>query len=102
MAETEEKGKIEGGNALIKEMGIKLPERLVMAHWNKIVPIQKKIETGEITEIESIVEMYQILNEGDVQNQALKDKIFNMELPDFEKISLVIGKYLESSTDKKK
>lgn len=62
MTEAEKTEKIEAGRALIEKMGIKLPDRLVMAHWNKIVPIQNKITTGKITEIESIIEMYQVLN----------------------------------------
>lgn len=98
--ENEEK-RVEGLK-IIEEIGVKFPIKIVMAHWNKIVPIQNKITSGKITEIESIVEMYQVLNEGTVQNQAIKDKIFNMDLQEFEKISIVIGKVLEKSTDKKK
>lgn len=100
--EIENENKRLEGLKIIEKIGIKFPDKIVMAHWNRIVPIQNKITTWKLTEIESIIEMYQVLNEGEVQNAVIKDKIFNMDLQEFEKISLVIWKKLEKSADKKK
>jgi len=86
----------------IGKIELGLPDRIVMAHWNKIMPIQKKVESGKLTEIESIIELLQILNANNVVNTTLKDEILNMELPDFEKIATFIWEFLWKGSSKKK
>ena len=100
--ELEKETKIEEGTKILEELGFKLPDKIYMSYWNRITEVQKKVDKGTKTEIEVIAEMLSILNTGTINNTKLKNDITNMNISDFEKISLFIGKILESETDKKK
>lgn len=86
----------------IGKIELGLPDRIVMAHWNKIMPIQKKVESEKLTEIESIIEILQILNSNWTINTTIKDEIFNLELDEFETIATFVWDILTKATNKKK
>jgi len=94
--------KIEQGKTLMDSIGYKCPERITMFFWNKIIPVQKKMASGDLTDIEGVIQMYIALNTSDIKTNEIESKIMDMELLDFENISLYIWKILEKWNDKKK
>lgn len=87
---------------IISTLGVAFPSPMKMVHWNAIMPVQKRIVDDVVTEIEGIVEMIQVLNVWSVQNVVIKDRIFDMELHEFEAISLYVWEYIENNAWNKK
>lgn len=101
-AEKETAIKIEQGKEIMEKMGFKAPERVTMRTWNNIVPVQKRIEAWEVSDIEGIVQMYIAVNVWEIKAEDLENGIMDMEIGDFEKISLYVWKILEKADGKKK